>query len=179
VSCVHALGADRRAACATAGRETIDSATAGCYVSGKMRRGDMAELTRFGVSIQTRLLEQFDQLIVQKGYVNRSEAIRDLIRGDLVEVTAEREEGEMVGTVTFVYNHHVRQLTDLLTEFQHQNYGAVIASLHVHLDPENCLEVLVVRGKSGEIRRIANKLIGTKGVKHGKLTLTTTGTDLT
>jgi nickel-responsive transcriptional regulator NikR len=92
----------------------------------------MAELTRFGVSIQTRLLEQFDHLIAQKGYVNRSEAIRDLIRGELVEIAAEREEGEMVGTVTFVYNHHVRQLTDLLTEFQHQNYGAVIASLHVH-----------------------------------------------
>jgi CopG family transcriptional regulator, nickel-responsive regulator len=89
----------------------------------------MAELTRFGVSIQTRLLEQFDQLIAQKGYVNRSEAIRDLIRGDLVGVAAEREEGEMVGTVTFVYNHHVRQLTDLLTEFQHQNYSAVVASI--------------------------------------------------
>ena len=139
----------------------------------------MAELTRFGVSIQTRLLAQFDHLIAQKGYVNRSEAIRDLIRGDLVDVSAEHDEGEMVGTVTFVYNHHVRQLTDILTEFQHQNYGAVIASLHIHLDAENCLEVLVVRGKSGEIRRIADKLIGTKGVKHGKLTLTTTGNDLT
>jgi CopG family nickel-responsive transcriptional regulator len=138
----------------------------------------MAQLTRFGVSIQTRLLEQFDQLIAQKGYVNRSEALRDLIRDQLVDVAAEREEGEMVGTVTFVYNHHVRQLTDLLTEFQHQNYGAVIASLHIHLDPENCLEVLVVRGRSGDIRRIADKLIGIKGVKHGKLTLTTTGRDL-
>ena len=138
----------------------------------------MAQLTRFGVSIQTRLLEQFDQLIAQKGYFNRSEALRDLIRDQLVDVAAEREEGEMVGTVTFVYNHHVRQLTDLLTEFQHQNYGAVIASLHIHLDPENCLEVLVVRGRSGDIRRIADKLIGTKGVKHGKLTLTTTGRDL-
>jgi len=138
----------------------------------------MADLTRFGISIQSRLLEQFDHLIAQKGYVNRSEAIRDLIRDRLVEVTAEREEGEMVGTVTFVYSHHVRQLTELLTELQHQNYGAVIASLHVHLDPENCLEVLVVRGKSEEIRRIADKLIGTKGVKHGKLTLTTTGQDL-
>ncbi|HSF29616.1 MAG TPA: nickel-responsive transcriptional regulator NikR [Candidatus Tectomicrobia bacterium] len=139
----------------------------------------MAELTRFGVSIQTRLLEQFDRLIAQKGYVNRSEAIRDLMRGQLVDVAAEREEGEMVGTVTFVYNHHVRQLTDVLTEFQHQHYGAVIAALHIHLDAENCLEVLVVRGKSGEIRRIADKLIGTKGVKHGRLTLTTAGGDLT
>jgi len=138
----------------------------------------MADLTRFGISIQSHLLEQFDRLIAHKGYVNRSEAIRDLIRNQLVEVTAEREEGEMVGTVTFVYSHHVRQLTELLTELQHQSYGAVIAALHVHLDPENCLEVLVVRGKSEEIRRIANKVIGTKGVKHGKLTLTTTGQDL-
>ena len=105
----------------------------------------------------------------------QDEGVRETDRA----VNAEREEGEMVGTVTFVYNHHVRQLTDILTEFQHQNYGAVIASLHVHLDAENCLEVLVVRGKSGEIRRIADKLIGTKGVKHGKLTLTTAGSDLT
>ncbi len=139
----------------------------------------MADLTRFGISIQSRLLAQFDRLITHKGYVNRSEAIRDLIRNQLVEVAAEREGGEMIGTVTFVYSHHVRQLTELLTELQHQSYGAVIASLHVHLDPENCLEVLVVRGKSEEIRRIADKLIGTKGVKHGKLTLTTTGKDLT
>jgi len=139
----------------------------------------MAGLTRFGVSIQTRLLEQFDQLIAQKGYVNRSEAIRDLIRGELVDVAAAHDEGEMVGTVTFVYNHHVRQLTDILTEFQHQNYGAVIASLHVHLDAENCLEVLVVRAKIGEIRSIAAKPIATKGVKHGSLTLTTAASDFT
>lgn len=139
----------------------------------------MAGLTRFGISMQTGLLEQFDRLIAQKGYVNRSEAIRDLIRDQLVEVAAEREQGEMVGTVTFVYNHHVRQLTELLTEFQHQEAGAVIASLHVHLDAENCLEVLVVRGRSGDLRRIADKLIGTRGVKHGKLTLTTAGKDLT
>ena len=136
-------------------------------------------LQRIGISLEDELLERFDEIIEEKGYVNRSEAIRDLIRNQLVDVAAEREEGEMVGTVTFVYNHHVRQLSDLLTEFQHQNYGAVIATLHVHLDAENCLEVLVVRGKSGEIRRIADKLIGTKGVKHGKLTLTTTGRDLT
>jgi CopG family transcriptional regulator, nickel-responsive regulator len=133
----------------------------------------MHHLSRFGVSLEEDLLLAFDQSIAGLGYQNRSEAIRDLIRGELVDVAAEHDEGEMVGTVTFVYNHHVRHLTDILTEFQHQNYGAVIASLHVHLDAENCLEVLVVRGKSGEIRRIADKLIGTKGVKHGKfLTVT-------
>jgi len=139
----------------------------------------MAGLTRFGISMQTGLLEQFDRLIAQKGDVNRSEAIRDLIRDQLVEVVAAHEQGEMVGTITFVYNHHVRQLTELLTEFQHQHAPAVIASLHVHLDAENCLEVLIVRGRSGELRHIADQLIGTRGVKHGKLTLTTAGSDLT
>jgi CopG family nickel-responsive transcriptional regulator len=139
----------------------------------------MAGLTRFGISMQSGLLERFDRLIARKGYVNRSEAIRDLVRDRLVEVAAERDQGEMVGTITFVYNHHVRQLTELLTEFQHQHAGVVVATLHVHLDAENCLEVLVVRGKSGELRQLADQLIGTKGVKHGKLTLTTTGKGLT
>jgi CopG family nickel-responsive transcriptional regulator len=139
----------------------------------------MAGLTRFGISMQSGLLERFDRLIARKGYVNRSEAIRDLVRDQLVEVAAERDQGEMAGTITFVYNHHVRQLTELLTEFQHQHAGVVVATLHVHLDAENCLEVLVVRGKSGELRQLADQLIGTKGVKHGKLTLTTTGKGLT
>jgi CopG family nickel-responsive transcriptional regulator len=139
----------------------------------------MAGLTRFGISMQSGLLERFDRLIARKGYVNRSEAIRDLVRDQLVEVAAERDQGEMAGTITFVYNHHVRQLTELLTEFQHQHAGVVVATLHVHLDAENCLEVLVVRGKSGELRQLADQLIGTKGVKHGKLTLTMTGKGLT
>jgi CopG family nickel-responsive transcriptional regulator len=129
--------------------------------------------------MQSGLLERFDRLIARKGYVNRSEAIRDLVRDQLVEVAAERDQGEMAGTITFVYNHHVRQLTELLTEFQHQHAGVVVATLHVHLDAENCLEVLVVRGKSGELRQLADQLIGTKGVKHGKLTLTMTGKGLT
>jgi CopG family nickel-responsive transcriptional regulator len=132
----------------------------------------MTDLIRFGVAIPSDLLEQFDQLIAQKGYSNRSEAIRDLIRDQLVTRDVEHDHSEMVGTVTVVYNHHVRQLSTRLTAFQHQHYGRVIATLHVHLDPEHCLEVTVIRGMSEDIQRIADQLIGTKGVTHGKLTIT-------
>jgi CopG family nickel-responsive transcriptional regulator len=132
----------------------------------------MTDLLRFGVAIPADLLDQFERLIAQKGYSNRSEAIRDLIRDQLVSEVIEHDHGEMIGTVTVVYNHHVRQLTTRLTAFQHQHYGQVIATLHVHLDADYCLEVLVVRGSSKDIRHIADQLIGTKGVAHGKLTMT-------
>lgn len=138
----------------------------------------MSELIRFGVSIDSRLLFRFDQLIAEKGYANRSEAIRDLIRDELVEQSWEEEEEEAVGTITLVYNHEMRDLTEKLTDFQHQVHGAVISSLHVHMDEHNCLEVLVVKGKGGELKRVANRLIGTKGVKHGKMVTTTTGRDI-
>jgi CopG family nickel-responsive transcriptional regulator len=138
----------------------------------------MGALTRFGIAIPPHLLEQFDRLIACKGYRNRSEAIRDLIRDQLVGVAAEGEQGEMVGTVTFVYNHRVRELSDALTVLQHEHHDAIITALHVHLDAEHCLEVVVLRGPSGALRHIADMLIGTKGVKHGKLTLTTTGQGL-
>jgi CopG family transcriptional regulator, nickel-responsive regulator len=133
----------------------------------------MTDLSRFSVAIPADLLAQFDQLIAQKGYGNRSEAVRDLIRDQLVIEAVERAHSEMVGTVTVVYNHHVRQLSTRLTEFQHQHYGKVIATLHVHLDAEYCLEVTVIRGTSESIRHLADQIIGTKGVTHGKLTLTT------
>lgn len=138
----------------------------------------MSELIRFGVSIDSRLLFRFDQLIAEKGYANRSEAIRDLIRDELVEQLWEEEEEEAVGTITLVYNHEMRDLTEKLTDYQHQVHGAVISSLHVHMDEHNCLEVLVVKGKGGELKRVANRLIGTKGVKHGKMVTTTTGRDI-
>jgi CopG family nickel-responsive transcriptional regulator len=138
----------------------------------------MSELIRFGVSMDSRLLSRFDQLIADKGYSNRSEAIRDLIRDELVEQSWDKEEGETVGTITLVYNHEMRALTEKLVEYQHQVHGAVISSLHVHLDKHNCLEVLVVRGKGREIKKVADRLIGTKGVKHGKLVTTTTGRDI-
>lgn len=137
----------------------------------------MGDTTRFGISIDENLLASFDKLIDAKGYQNRSEAIRDLIRSSLVELKLETGEEEMVGTVTLVYNHHVRDLADKLTEHQHQHHHEVISSLHVHLDEHNCLEVLVLRGKSSVIKKIADELIGVKGVKHGKLVMTS-ATDL-
>lgn len=137
----------------------------------------MGKTVRFGISLDEQLLFNFDQLIEQKKYTNRSEAIRDLIRTSLVENKSESTE-EAIGTVTLIFNHHVRDLSDKLTEQQHSHHDQIISSLHVHLDAHNCLEVLVVRGTAQEIRQIADELIGVKGVKHGKLVMTTTGHDL-
>lgn len=138
----------------------------------------MGATVRFGISLDEKLLTSFDQLIEEKSYMNRSEAIRDLIRAALVEEKSSSDEAESVGTVTLVYNHHVRDLSDKLTEQQHSHHDQIISALHVHLDAHNCLEVLVVRGKVKDIKQIANELIGVKGVKHGKLVITTTGEDL-
>jgi CopG family nickel-responsive transcriptional regulator len=138
----------------------------------------MTDLARFGVSIDERLLKRFDQLIAEKGYGNRSEAIRDLIRNALVEDQWTRGDEETVGTVTLVYNHHTRDLSDKLTEHQHSHHDAIVSTLHVHLDAHNCLEVVVVKGKANQVKRMADELIGTKGVKHGKLVTSTTGEDL-
>lgn len=138
----------------------------------------MAFITRFGVSIPDSLLGDFDRLISRKGYQNRSEAIRDLIRDSLV--TEEWREGkkEMVGTIALVYSHHTRELSRILTKMQHNHYQTILSTLHIHLDEHNCLEVLAVKGKGEEIKKISERLIGTKGVKHGKLSLTTTGKNL-
>jgi len=138
----------------------------------------MGETIRFGISIDDGLLERFDKLVDEKGYVNRSEAVRDLIRDALVEQVWEAGNEETVGTVTLVYDHHVHDLSDRLTEQQHQHHREIISALHVHLDAHNCLEVLVVRGKATTVKKIADALIGVKGVKHGKLVMTTTGSAL-
>jgi CopG family transcriptional regulator, nickel-responsive regulator len=138
----------------------------------------MGETVRFGISIDDGLLERFDKLVDEKGYVNRSEAIRDLIRDALVEQVWEVGNEETVGTVTLVYDHHVHDLSDRLTEQQHEHHNEIVSALHVHLDAHNCLEVLVVRGNAAVVKKIADALIGVKGVKHGKLVMTTTGTAL-
>ena len=138
----------------------------------------MSELSRIGVAIDSSLLKQFDELIARRGYTNRSEAFRDLIRDRLIETAAERPETPVVGTVTLVYDHHVRMLSDRLTDMQHQAFHHVLSTLHVHLDHDNCLEVLVLKGKSAEVRKMAEALISTKGVKHGRLTITTSGAGL-
>ena len=138
----------------------------------------MGNTVRFGISLDEKLLASFDQLIEQKSYMNRSEAIRDLIRASLVEEQLGCEDQVAVGTVTLVYNHHVRDLSDKLTEHQHSHHDQIISALHVHLDAHNCLEVLIIRAPVRNIKQIANELIGVKGVKHGKLVMTTTGENL-
>ncbi|MGO9613102.1 MAG: nickel-responsive transcriptional regulator NikR [Dissulfurispiraceae bacterium] len=135
-------------------------------------------IIRFGVSLDNVLLERFDSLIDKKGYSNRSEAIRDLIRDALVTEEWETATADTVGTITIVYSHNKRELTDTLTDLQHDYYDSIISSLHIHLDEHNCLEVIVVRGRANDIKIIADRLIGTKGVKHGKLSVTTIGKHL-
>ena len=138
----------------------------------------MSGLSRIGVAIDTELLGKFDRLIAQRGYTNRSEAFRDMIRDELVEKTWESPDSQVVGTVTLVYDHHVRMLSEKLTEIQHGFHRSILSTLHVHLDHDHCLEVLVVRGKSSEVRKVADTLLSTKGVKHGRLTITTSGAEL-
>lgn len=136
------------------------------------------ELARIGVAIDSGLLQKFDELIAERGYTNRSEAFRDLIRDELVQKSWESPGEHVVGTVTLVYDHHVRMLSEKLTDLQHDHHQSILSTLHVHLDHDNCLEVLVVRGKAGMVQKIANALISTKGVKHGRLTITTSGAGL-
>jgi CopG family nickel-responsive transcriptional regulator len=138
----------------------------------------MGELSRIGVAIDSALLQRFDDLIGQRGYTNRSEAFRDLIRDELVEHIWESPDSEVVGTVTLVYDHHVRLLNEKLMDMQHDHHKSILSTLHVHLDHDHCLEVLVVRGRCGDVRKIADALISTKGVKHGRLTIASTGAEL-
>jgi len=125
------------------------------------------------------LLRSFDQLIKQTGYRNRSEAIRDLIRERLVQQEWALTDQETVGTITLVYSHDIHELTEVLTALQHKYHKQIISTMHIHLDRHNCLEILVVKGKGQKIKKIADRLLSTKGVKHGKLTTTTTGRRLT
>ncbi len=135
-------------------------------------------IVRFGISLENALHKKFDSLIKKKGYTSRSEALRDLIRDSLVREEWEDGNKETVGTITIVYSHDTRELLNILTDIQHDFHTSVISSTHVHLDSHNCLEVLIVKGKGKDIKKIADRLIGTKGVKHGKLSLTTTSKHL-
>jgi CopG family nickel-responsive transcriptional regulator len=133
------------------------------------------ELERIGVAIDRSLLEKFDELIARRGYSNRSEAFRDLIRAELVEDTAGQPSGLVTGTVTLLYDHHVRMLSEKLTALQHEFHEHILSALHVHLDHDNCLEVVVVKGEAAEVRQLADRLIAARGVKHGRLVLSGTG----
>jgi CopG family nickel-responsive transcriptional regulator len=131
----------------------------------------MSELVRFGVAIDGDLLSQFDEQIDRKGYGNRSEAIRDLIRAGLVEETVVRG-GRVSGALMIVYKHHIRELSERLTEIQHDLGDAVVSALHVHLDHDHCLEVIVMRGQAKLLKEASDRILSTRGVVHGRLTLT-------
>lgn len=135
-------------------------------------------LKRFGVSMDEILLKKFDELISEKNYKNRSEAIRDIIRENLVSEEWKNEKGEKVGTVTLIYNHHKRGISEKLNEIQHHLHEYILSSMHIHLDEENCLEVIIVKGQARRIIDLVNRLISLKGVKHGKFVMTTSGKDI-
>lgn len=138
----------------------------------------MGQTVRFGVSLDSDLLEKFDNLCDEKSYQTRSEAIRDLIRNMLVQKEWEDLEGETAGTLTMIYDHHQSDLAQKLTELQHDYLDIIVTSQHVHLDHHNCMEILVLRGTGQRLRDLGAKLTATKGVKHGTLNLTTTGKNL-
>jgi CopG family nickel-responsive transcriptional regulator len=135
------------------------------------------KLIRFGVSLPEDLSNRFDLLLKRKKYPNRSEAIRDLIRNSLIEEDIEKN-SSVIGVLNLLYDHHKRELQDSLTHFQHDYHEKFISSTHVHLDHNNCLEVILLKGRAGEIKPLAEQMIALKGIKHGQIFLTSTGKDL-
>lgn len=134
----------------------------------------MDKLTRFGVSVEKELLGKFDRLIEKKGYANRCEALRDLMRKALIE-KAWDENVSVVATVTLVYDHHDPGLEAQLTEIQHHHHDTVVAAMHSHLDERDCLQVIILRGKAKGVKHLADELIAAKGVKHGDVIMTAGG----
>ncbi|HEX4773247.1 MAG TPA: nickel-responsive transcriptional regulator NikR [Bryobacteraceae bacterium] len=131
----------------------------------------MGYLSRIGVAIDSDLLVRFDNFIAKKGYTNRSEAFRDLIRDRLVTATVESPQSLVVGTVTLIYDHHSRLLPDKLMDLQHDHHDLVVCTTHAHLDHDTCLEVIILKGESRRVQKLADLLIGTKGVQHGRLVM--------
>jgi CopG family nickel-responsive transcriptional regulator len=134
----------------------------------------MTRLARFGVSIEDDLLKRFDRFIEGTGYLNRSEAFRDLIRARLVEEDVQQPSTHGLGVLSLVYDHNKRDLEEKLTDLQHHHHASVIAATHVHVDHDNCLEVVLLKGKVGTMQHIASSLSSLKGVKHSRLVLTST-----
>ncbi len=134
----------------------------------------MSDLMRFGVSIENSLLESFDSLVSNRGYATRSEALRDLIRDALVQshIEAKQTGAEVLGSLTLVYDHHARDLAEQMAELQHEHHSMVVSVLHVHISHDDCMEVIVLRGRINKVRQLADSLLSLKGVKHGKLFVT-------
>src|SRR5580704_1448625 len=133
----------------------------------------MADLTRITISLESSLLDAFDKQIAGKGYENRSEAIRDLIRDKLIREEAKNRDGEQEAVVTMVYDHHARELASKLIDKQHHHHDLVVSTLHVHLGERHCLEVTILRGPGGKVTHLGDELLATKGVLHGEITFTT------
>ena len=132
----------------------------------------MESITRFGVSIEPELLKKFDKLIKKKGYTNRSEAIRDIIRKNLITEKTQDPQAEAIGTLTMIYDHHTGNLTNRLLDIQHEHTKEILSTTHIHIDHHNCLEVLVLKGKTANIQKLADNIKSLKGIKHGELVIT-------
>ena len=132
----------------------------------------MENITRFGVSIEPMLLKKFDKIIKKKGYTNRSEAIRDIIREKLIEEKYNNFKVKSIATLTILYDHHVGSLTDKLLDIQHKSTEEILVTSHIHIDHKNCLEVIVLKGLTLNIIELANKIKALKGIKHGELVIT-------
>ena len=138
--------------------------------------GEGGELVRFSVAMPEELLMRFDSLVARRGVAkNRSEVVRDLVREALIEEEAGTVGTEVMGTLTIVFDHHASDVQETLHNIQHSNYGLVVSTTHVHLDERNCLEVIILRGETFSVREVADRILGTKGVKNGGLVVTTTG----
>ena len=131
----------------------------------------MSELTRTALAIDRDLLTRFDEWMAAHGYTNRSEALRDLIRGALVEAEWDRPSARVVACLSVVYDHHRHDLAQQLTQLQHADHHAILCSQHIHLDEHDCLEVIVMQGQARQLRRIADAIAATRGVRAGKLTM--------
>jgi len=131
-------------------------------------------LRRFSISLEDDLLEPFDNYVVEHGYSNRSEAVRDLIRKALIKEEW-ASNSEVVGVVTMVYDHHRSQLQERITELQHDFYQLITSTTHIHMDHHNCLEVTIVKGKASQVQELASRLTALRGVKDGSLTMSSTG----
>ncbi len=134
----------------------------------------MSDIIRFGISLEKALLANFDNLIKRRKYTNRSEAIRDLIRQELLKKELE-EDREVAGAITFIYDHHQRDLLNKIIDVQHDHQDIIQSSQHIHLDHHNCLEIVAVKGKYGKVSKLADTLKALKGVKHGSLSMSGTG----
>lgn len=135
-------------------------------------------LVRFGVSLEKDLLGRFDGLCRGRSYATRSEAIRDLIRNEFVKDEWAKSKGDVSGVISLVYDHHRRELVDHLINIQHDHQHMIVASQHIHLDHDNCLEVVIIKGKANDIKGLASRLRSVKGVKHGQMVMTTIGKGL-